>query len=96
MTDAQRGSVVAIMAQHLSGEAVWLSGSRATGRARPFSDLDRLIAPAQPLTWAQRAALRDAFEGSSQPFRVDIVELNALAPGMRARVGAERVPPIGP
>lgn len=29
----------------------WVFGSRATGRARPYSDLDILISTARPLDW---------------------------------------------
>ncbi len=64
-------------------------GSRATGRARPFSDLDLLVSDPPRLTWAQRADLRDAFEDSQLPFGVDVVELDGLAAGMRQRVLAE-------
>ena len=94
LTDAQRRTVQAVFAQHLPGTPVWLFGSRATGQARPFSDLDLLVAPAQPIGWSTLAALRDAFEASELPFRVDIVDVRELAPGMRQRVDAEKLPLI--
>ena len=73
----------------LPGATVKVFGSRATGQARPHSDLDLLlIAPAR-LTWQQRADLRDAFEASTLPFSVDLVEAAGLAPGMAQRVLAE-------
>lgn len=67
-------------------------GSRATGRARPFSDLDLLVLDPPRLSWAQRADLRDGFEASTLPFSVDLVEAAGLAPGMVARVAAEQQP----
>ena len=76
----------------LPGAAVAVFGSRATGRARPFSDLDLLVCDPPRLSWAQRADLRDAFEASALPFSVDVVELAGLAEGMRQRVQAEAVP----
>ena len=76
----------------LPGAEVAVFGSRATGRARPFSDLDLLLLNPARLDWAQRAALRDAFEASELPFRVDIVEAAGLAEGMAQRVRDEALP----
>lgn len=53
----------------LPGAEVWVFGSRAAGRARPFSDLDLLLTRPPRLSWAQRAALRDAVDESDLPFR---------------------------
>ena len=64
-------------------------GSRSTGRARPYSDLDLLFTRPARLTLAQRADLRSRFEASLLPYRVDLVDAEALAPGMAARVKAE-------
>jgi predicted nucleotidyltransferase len=66
-------------------------GSRATGRARPFSDLDLLVVQPERLSWAQRADLRDLFEARDLPFRVDVVEAEALPEGMAERVAGESV-----
>ncbi len=68
----------------------WVFGSRATGRARPYSDLDILISSPTPLDWRARADLQDAFEASNLPFRVDVVEEARLAPSLAPRVLAER------
>ena len=66
-------------------------GSRATGRARPFSDLDLLVTQPQRLSWTQRAELRELFEASELPFRVDVVEADGLPPGMAARADDESI-----
>ena len=71
---------------------MWIFGSRATGRARPYSDLDVLVSSAQPFDWRIRTDLADAFEASDLRFRVDVVEESRLPPGMVARVLAERQP----
>ncbi len=68
----------------------WVFGSRATGWARPYSDLDILISSPTPLDWRARADLQDAFEASNLPFRVDVVEEARLAPSLAPRVLAER------
>ena len=92
LSDAQARTVLAIIDAELPGAEVWVFGSQATGRARPFSDLDLLITHPPELTWLQRAGLRDAFEASDLPFRADVVVAGSLALGFADRVAAERVP----
>ena len=89
---AQRSLLRQLLDGVLPGAKVAVFGSRATGQARPFSDLDLLFIEPPRLTWTQRADLRDAFEASALPFGVDLVELDGLAEGMRARVLAEAQP----
>lgn len=92
LSESQLRTVQGIVGRLLPAAKVWIFGSRATGRARPFSDLDLLVTEPQRLSWSQRAALRDAFEASDLPFRVDVVEASGLAPGIAARALAERMP----
>ena len=91
LTPAQADSVRAIVESVIPGAEVHVFGSRATGRARPFSDLDLLFVQPARLTWLQRADLRDLFEASDLPFRVDVVEADGLAGGMAERVIRESV-----
>ena len=92
LSPAQRVLVRQLIDGVLPGAQVAVFGSRATGHARPFSDLDLLFIEPARLTWAQRADLRDAFEASALPFGVDVVELDGLAEGMRQRVLTEAQP----
>ena len=75
----------------IPGALVWVFGSRVTGKARPFSDLDLLFTQPPKLIWAQRAALKDVFEASRLPFRVDVVESADLNGAVAQRIEAERV-----
>ena len=92
LDEAQRRVVRAIVADAKVDARLFVFGSRATGAARPFSDLDLLLEVGAALTWQQRAALRDGFEASDLPFRVDIVTVDELAASFRERVMRERVP----
>lgn len=89
LTMAQMQLLRGLIDAVLPGAQVAVFGSRATGRSRPFSDLDLLLIDPPHLTWAQRADLRDAFEASTLPFSVDVVEAAGLADGMAHRVAAE-------
>jgi uncharacterized protein len=89
LTPAQTRTVCRILGHVIPGAEVQVFGSRATGRARPFSDLDLLVVNPSRLSWAQRADLHDLFEASDLPFLVDIVEVSALAHGMADRVRSE-------
>lgn len=80
-----------VIARVLPGAEVWIFGSRATGKARPFSDLDLLLTKPNQLNWSQRAALRDGFEASDLPFCVDVVDSSELATGLAERIWSERV-----
>lgn len=74
------------------GARCMVFGSRATGRARPYSDLDLLITQPERLSWQQRADLIDAFEASRLPFCVDVVEIGTLSQAVAARVRRELRP----
>ena len=91
LTEEQLCSVREIMDRVLPGAEAWIFGSRATGCARPFSDLDLLLTQPRSLSWLQRADLRDAFEASDLPFKVDVIEADGLWAGFSERVNAERV-----
>jgi predicted nucleotidyltransferase len=92
LTPEQASVVSEIVQRVLPGADVRVFGSRATGRARPYSDLDLLVLQPPSLAWLQRADLRDWFEASTLPFRVDVVDVDGLAPGMASRVMRESVP----
>lgn len=66
-------------------------GSRATGRARPFSDVDLLLLEPAQLGWQQRVELLDALESSDLPFRADVVEAANLPEALRVRIQRESV-----
>lgn len=70
--------------------AVYLFGSRATGRARPGSDVDLAVESELDLSRPIRKA-REAFEESTLPYTVDLVELRRAPPELVAAVHEEGV-----
>lgn len=70
---------------------VWAFGSRAKGRAKPYSDLDLAVITDQPLPLDLSARLREAFSESDLPWRVDVVDWAATSASFRAVIERERV-----
>ena len=71
ITDDQRKVVCTLIERHLPNTTTWVYGSRAKWTARPQSDLDMVVftTPEQN-GWV--SDLREAFEESNLPFRVDL------------------------
>jgi predicted nucleotidyltransferase len=53
-------------------------GSRATGGARLYSDLDLAIDAGRPLTLDEIARLSEAFRDSDLPYKVDVVDWHSI------------------
>jgi|GEM_PF-256551 len=80
-----------ILAQHVPGVTVWAFGSRTTGRAAKYSDLDIALAGDAPITTMQFAVLEDAFSESLLPMMVDVIDWGAISDEFRDAVAADRV-----
>lgn len=63
-----------ILAKHVPQYTVWAFGSRVGGRVKPHSDLDLAIVSDHPLELNVLGSLREAFEESDLPIRVDVVD----------------------
>jgi type I restriction enzyme, S subunit len=74
VTTAQWAIVREILQRHVPHFEVWAFGSRTTGKAKPYSDLDLAIITCEPLDWRTSAALADDFSESDLPFKVDVVD----------------------
>ena len=70
---------------------VWVFGSRATRRARRYSDLDLAIDAGRPLTLDEIGGLTEAFSDSDLPYKVDIVDCRNIEDRWRQTIMAERV-----
>lgn len=68
-----------ILTQYVPDCTVWAFGSRVTGTAKPFSDLDLAVITEQPLSLERMASIKDAFDDSDLPIRVDVVDWAATS-----------------
>ena len=90
LTAEERSTVLELLDQHLPGTAAWVYGSRAQRTSRPQSDLD-LVVFATPEQRRQVGDLREAFEESNLPFRVDLFVWDDVPESFRKQIKAERV-----
>lgn len=75
-----------ILAKYIKHVEVWAFGSRVTGRARRFSDLDLAIITTEPLDFDLYAELKEAFSESDLPFKVDIVDWAATSEVFKKKI----------
>jgi predicted nucleotidyltransferase len=90
ITPSQEKELRALLRRYLPGVAAWAYGSRVKGTARPASDLD-LAVFAAPGQRASVASLREAFEESNLPFRVDLFVWDEVPEKFREAIQAEHV-----
>ncbi len=90
ITAEERETVLSLLEQHLPGAAAWVYGSRAKWTSRPQSDLDLVVFP----TSEQRKRvgdLREAFEESNLPFRVDLFVWDEVPEPFRPQIEVEHL-----
>lgn len=83
--------VRAILKQKLPNTEVRAFGSRVTGKARPYSDLDLVIMTQTPIPLSELAALREAFSESDLPWKVDLVDWASTSTKFRAVINQDNV-----
>lgn len=80
-----------ILREHLPDCEVRAFGSRTTGHAKPYSDLDLALMPETTLPLAVIAALREAFSDSALPWKVDLVDGTAVSAGFRGIIDRHHI-----
>ena len=90
LTPEQSQSVLERLQRYLPDTEVWAYGSRVKGTAKPWSDLDLVVfAGASQRTIVEE--LREAFEESDLPFRVDLFVWDELPEAFKATIEKEHV-----
>ncbi len=93
LTAGELAEVRAILAAHLPPDVqVGVFGSRASGPAKPYSDLDLVLEGDAPLPLALLAAPAEAFDESALPWKVDLLGRRAVTDAFGAIIDASRVP----
>ena len=78
-----------VLRKHVPECEVWVFGSRASNKAKRFSDLDLAVVSPTALTVRRLALLASAFEESDLPIKVDLVDLQSSSPAFRERIASD-------
>ena len=90
LTASQRKEVAALLQRYLPDTEVWAYGSRVKFTAKPHSDLDMVAFASKEQSQAV-ADLREAFEESYLPFRVDLFVWDEIPEEFHKNIEKERV-----
>ena len=77
------GTVKQILARYVPDYEVRAFGSRVIGTAKDYSDLDLVIVGQQAVNHDCFRRLKEAFEESELPFRVDLLDWNYISPSFQ-------------
>ena len=88
ITAEHRKTILTLLKRHLPNTTVWVYGSRAKRTAQSRSDLD-LVVFASPRQNNQVSILREMFEESDLPFRVELFVWDDVPESFREQVEAE-------
>lgn len=80
-----------ILERYIPSYEVWVFGSRATGKAKRYSDLDLAIISNEALPLDIRAELVEAFSESNLPWKVDVVDWNTTSDSFRKIINKDKV-----
>ena len=80
-----------VLRDHVPGCEVRAFGSRATWTAKDYSDLDLALVGESEIGDATLARLREAFEDSSLPMRVDVLDWHGISPAFRKVIERDSV-----
>ena len=82
-TPQQLETIEKILSGIVPGTDVIAFGSRCSGKAKPYSDLDLAVKGTAAVTPDAMSDLIDAFQESDLPFRVDIIDWNTISDEFR-------------
>ncbi|GBR61101.1 DNA polymerase beta subunit like nucleotidyltransferase [Acetobacter senegalensis DSM 18889] len=87
ITPEEGAIVLRILNEIVPDREVRAFGSRVTGKAKPFSDLDLAIMGDEPLSLETRARLEEAFSESDLPWKVDVLDWLQVDDDFRSIIG---------
>ena len=80
-----------ILQKHVPHCTVWAFGSRVSGNAKPTSDLDLALMEKGALTVKILDALKEAFEESTMPIKVDLVDYRSIDSSFQEIINRRKV-----
>lgn len=89
VSSRQLETIKRILAEYVGDCEVRAFGSRVNGLAKGYSDIDLAVVGPNKMRRKTKMLLREAFEESDLPFRVDIIDYNAVSDEFRAIINAK-------
>jgi type I restriction enzyme S subunit len=83
-----RGYYLPLSLTSLFSFPVIVFGSRIHGTAKPWSDLDLAIKADSAIGWKLLAEIKETFQESELPFRVDVLDWNDITESFRKAIDA--------
>ncbi len=80
-----------ILKKHVPERDVWAFGSRAKWLAKEYSDLDLCIVGKIPLSFTTLGLLKEAFDESDLPWKVDVVDWATTSESFRTIIERDKV-----
>ena len=77
-------TVTAILQKEVPNCEVRVFGSRVTGKATKYSDLDLALVSDKPLDWRLLETLKDSFSESNLPITVDLLDWHSISSEFKA------------
>ena len=92
LSERHLATIRRIMREYAPDCEVRAFGSRVTGGARPYSDLDLAIIGDAPLGLVSLGLIKEAFEESDLPIRVDVIDWHDTSESFRKIIESNCVP----
>jgi predicted nucleotidyltransferase len=86
LSEAELGLVQSILRRHIPDCRVVAFGSRAKGNNLVYSDLDLALFGPERLSLVRMGELREAFQMSTLPMRVDILDMQSAPTSFLANI----------
>ncbi len=83
ISELERDTILSIINRYIPDAEVWAFGSRVKGTSKSYSDLDLLVVGKEKMSINNIGELREAFQESDLPFRVDLVDWHRISPEFR-------------
>ena len=80
-----------LLQKHVPQADVWAFGSRVKWLAKDTSDLDLCVDAKQALSFVQLGLLKEAFEDSDLPYKVDVVDWATTSESFRKIIARDKV-----
>ena len=91
LKQSDHATVLEILRHRIPDRTVWAFGSRTTGKAWKFSDLDLVVIGSEPIPNEIYDQLVEDFDESDLPIRVDLLDWNRIGDELKPSILEQHV-----